>query len=104
MVKDVNPNSPREAIKIPRIANNTEFGLGAAIFSKNIERAEKLAKQIQTGTVAINDFVKIIPGKSVIVPLVANIATEISFDNQKKSLQVINEAGKKIDVGEYYYG
>nr|MDA3886701.1 NAD-dependent succinate-semialdehyde dehydrogenase [Candidatus Delongbacteria bacterium] len=41
-----------------RIANNSEYGLGAAIFSENIERAERIAKQIQTGTVAINDFVK----------------------------------------------
>jgi succinate-semialdehyde dehydrogenase/glutarate-semialdehyde dehydrogenase len=41
-----------------RTANNTEYGLGAAIFSENIKRAEKLAKLIQTGTVAINDFVK----------------------------------------------
>ena len=44
--------------EVVRIANNTEFGLGATIFSKNIERAEKMAKKIQTGTVAINDFVK----------------------------------------------
>ena len=41
-----------------RIANNTEYGLGATVFSENIKRAEKLAKKIQTGTVAINDFVK----------------------------------------------
>lgn len=41
-----------------RIANNTAYGLGAAIFSKDIERAERMAKRIQTGTVAINDFVK----------------------------------------------
>ncbi|MCK4980998.1 MAG: aldehyde dehydrogenase family protein, partial [Candidatus Delongbacteria bacterium] len=48
-------SNDKEAV---RIANNTEYGLGAAIFSENIERAEKLAKNIQTGTVAINDFVK----------------------------------------------
>ncbi|NOR45870.1 MAG: aldehyde dehydrogenase family protein, partial [Candidatus Delongbacteria bacterium] len=41
-----------------RIANKTEYGLGAAIFSKDIKRAEKLARKIQSGTVAINDFVK----------------------------------------------
>ena len=40
------------------IANNTEYGLGAAIFSEDIDRAERIAKKIQTGTVAINDFVK----------------------------------------------
>ncbi len=44
-----------EAVKV---ANNTEYGLGAAIFSQNIERAEKMARMIRSGTVAINDFVK----------------------------------------------
>lgn len=44
-----------EAIEL---ANKTEFGLGAAVFSKNIEKAELLAKQIDAGSVFINDFVK----------------------------------------------
>ncbi len=47
--------SEDEAIKV---ANNTEFGLGASIWSRNIERAERLAARIETGTVAINDMVK----------------------------------------------
>jgi succinate-semialdehyde dehydrogenase/glutarate-semialdehyde dehydrogenase len=41
-----------------RMANDTQFGLGAAIWSKNIERAERLAARIDAGTVAINDMVK----------------------------------------------
>jgi succinate-semialdehyde dehydrogenase/glutarate-semialdehyde dehydrogenase len=41
-----------------RIANNTEFGLGASIWSRNIERAENLAARIESGFVAINDMVK----------------------------------------------
>ncbi len=44
-----------EAIKI---ANNTEYGLGCSIWSRNTERAERLAARIETGTVAINDMVK----------------------------------------------
>ena len=48
--------SDEEAIKI---ANSSNFGLGAAIFSKDIKRAEKLAdKEVQSGCVFINDFVK----------------------------------------------
>ncbi len=47
--------SEDEAIKV---ANNTEFGLGASIWSRNIDRAERLATQIETGTVTINDMVK----------------------------------------------
>jgi succinate-semialdehyde dehydrogenase/glutarate-semialdehyde dehydrogenase len=41
-----------------RIANETEFGLGASIWSRNTDRAEKLAARIQSGFVAINDSVK----------------------------------------------
>ncbi len=40
-------------------ANSTEFGLGAAIFSADIEKAKSIAeKHIDSGSVFINDFVK----------------------------------------------
>jgi succinate-semialdehyde dehydrogenase/glutarate-semialdehyde dehydrogenase len=44
-----------EAIKV---ANDTEFGLGASIWSRNHARAEKLAAKLEAGTIAINDMVK----------------------------------------------
>lgn len=41
-----------------KVANDTTYGLGAAVFSKNIKKAEKIAIQVlQAGFVAINDFV-----------------------------------------------
>ncbi len=40
------------------IANSTEFGLGAEVWSGNLERAERLAKRIRSGFVAINGMVK----------------------------------------------
>ena len=49
-VKDEN-----EAVKI---ANSTEFGLGAEVWSGNLERAERLAKRIRSGFVAINGMVR----------------------------------------------
>jgi acyl-CoA reductase-like NAD-dependent aldehyde dehydrogenase len=42
-------------------ANNTNAGLGASIFSKNIEQAKKTAKRIEAGNVFINSFTKPIP-------------------------------------------
>ena len=39
-------------------ANHSSFGLGAAIFSKDILRAQKLAMSLNVGMVAINDFLK----------------------------------------------
>jgi succinate-semialdehyde dehydrogenase/glutarate-semialdehyde dehydrogenase len=50
MVKDED-----ETIKV---ANSTEFGLGAEIWSGNLERAQRLAKKIKCGFVAINGMVK----------------------------------------------
>lgn len=44
-----------EAIKL---SNNSNFGLGVSIFSKNIDEAEKLAFQFDEGAVFINELVK----------------------------------------------
>jgi acyl-CoA reductase-like NAD-dependent aldehyde dehydrogenase len=44
-----------EAIKI---ANNTEFGLGASVWSQDLERARKIARELETGAVFINSIVK----------------------------------------------
>lgn len=47
-----------EAVKV---ANSTEFGLGAEIWSRDLERAQRLAKRIKSGFVAINGTVKFDP-------------------------------------------
>lgn len=41
-----------------RVANNTEFGLGASIWSKDKDKALRLAGKLQVGTVAINSLVR----------------------------------------------
>lgn len=42
-----------------RIANDSVFGLGGAVFSRDIKRAEKLAEEeLQAGSVFVNDFVR----------------------------------------------
>lgn len=41
-----------------RIANRTEFGLGASLWSRDVDRAERLAKEVFSGFVAINRVVK----------------------------------------------
>lgn len=49
-------DSESEAV---RIANDTSFGLGAAIFSEDVERARKMAiSDLDTGNVFINEHVK----------------------------------------------
>ncbi len=44
-------SSEEEAV---RLANDTEYGLSAEVYTANIEKGERVAKQIQAGTVAIN--------------------------------------------------
>jgi len=39
-------------------ANRSHYGLGSAVFSRNEARARKVAHELQTGMVAINDFVR----------------------------------------------
>ena len=41
------------------LANNSVFGLGAAVFTKDIERGERIAKyELEAGNCFVNDFVK----------------------------------------------
>jgi len=40
------------------LANDSTFGLGAAVFTADIRRAEELAPRIETGSCFVNDFVK----------------------------------------------
>lgn len=40
------------------VANDTQYGLGAAIWSRDIERAQRVAGRIEAGSIAINDMVK----------------------------------------------
>ena len=45
--------SDEEAIKI---ANDTEYGLASAVFTENLQRGFRIAKQIETGAVHINSM------------------------------------------------
>ena len=52
----INATDEESAIEL---ANKTPFGLGAAIFTKNIKKGEKIASQrLEAGICVVNDFVK----------------------------------------------
>jgi succinate-semialdehyde dehydrogenase/glutarate-semialdehyde dehydrogenase/succinyl-CoA reductase len=44
----------REAIKV---ANNSKYGLGASIWTQDLEKAEKLSRSIESGIVTVNNVV-----------------------------------------------
>jgi succinate-semialdehyde dehydrogenase / glutarate-semialdehyde dehydrogenase len=46
-----------DAVEAIRIANDTEFGLGASIWTSELDRAWKLASEIQAGVISINEEV-----------------------------------------------
>jgi acyl-CoA reductase-like NAD-dependent aldehyde dehydrogenase len=48
-------DSDQEAI---REANNSEFGLGASIWTNNLERGIALARQVESGIVSVNEMVR----------------------------------------------
>ena len=40
-----------------RIANDTMFGLGAAVFTKDMERGERVARELEAGATFVNSLV-----------------------------------------------
>jgi succinate-semialdehyde dehydrogenase/glutarate-semialdehyde dehydrogenase len=56
------PIAPIFAVKdeeeMVELANSTEFGLGATIWSKDVEKAQQLARRMESGFVGINKLVK----------------------------------------------
>ncbi|MCI4433844.1 MAG: NAD-dependent succinate-semialdehyde dehydrogenase [Nitrosopumilus sp.] len=40
-----------------RLANDTEFGLGASIWTRDLEKAEKMSRRIESGIVSVNNVV-----------------------------------------------
>jgi acyl-CoA reductase-like NAD-dependent aldehyde dehydrogenase len=48
----------RDDAEAVHLANATEYGLGAAVWSSNLDRAHRIAMQIEAGAVFINDFVR----------------------------------------------
>ena len=48
----------RDAEEAIHVANDTPFGLGASIWTRDTKKAEELAQQIEAGCVFVNGFVK----------------------------------------------
>lgn len=51
----------RDAAEAVHLANATPYGLAATIFTRNRNRARRLAREIEAGAVFVNDFVRSAP-------------------------------------------
>ncbi|HVS52475.1 MAG TPA: aldehyde dehydrogenase family protein [Opitutaceae bacterium] len=51
----------RDEAEAVRVANDTPFGLGATIFTRDRARARRLARELDAGCVFVNDFVRSAP-------------------------------------------
>src|SRR3954454_24077109 len=45
----------RDAEEAIRLANDSPYGLGASVFSKDVKRAEAVARRVESGAVVVND-------------------------------------------------
>jgi succinate-semialdehyde dehydrogenase/glutarate-semialdehyde dehydrogenase len=50
--------SAQDADDAVRLANDSRFGLGAAVWTKDLAKAEKMARQLESGAVFVNGLVK----------------------------------------------
>ncbi|RYY20440.1 MAG: NAD-dependent succinate-semialdehyde dehydrogenase, partial [Cytophagaceae bacterium] len=50
--------SARDADEAVRLANDSRFGLGAAVWTQDVAQAERMARQLESGAVFINGLVK----------------------------------------------
>jgi succinate-semialdehyde dehydrogenase/glutarate-semialdehyde dehydrogenase len=48
----------KNEVEAIRVANDTVYGLGATIFTKDLARAKRLIPQIEAGNVFVNSMVK----------------------------------------------
>ena len=51
----------KDADDAVRLANDSRFGLGAAVWTRDVKRGEALARQIESGAVFVNGLVKSMP-------------------------------------------
>jgi succinate-semialdehyde dehydrogenase/glutarate-semialdehyde dehydrogenase len=71
-----------------KIANSTDFGLGAEVWSADLERAERLVKRIRSGFVTINGMVKSDPGLPFGGVKKSGVGRELSYYGLKEFVNI----------------
>jgi len=52
----------KDEVEAIQLANDTSYGLGGAIWTRNLDKGMTLAKELEVGAVAINNLVRSDPG------------------------------------------
>lgn len=71
-----------------RIANGTEYGLGGGLWTNNLQRAHKFAREMRSGMVWINCYKRVNPGSPFGGVGVSGYGREMGFDAMREYTQV----------------
>lgn len=71
-----------------QIANGTEYGLGAGLWTSNLQRAHKFAREMKSGMVWINCYKRVNPGSPFGGVGVSGYGREMGFDAMREYTQV----------------
>lgn len=70
------------------IANSTEYGLGGGLWTNNLQRAHKFAREMKSGMVWINCYKRVNPGSPFGGVGVSGYGREMGFDVMREYTQV----------------
>ena len=71
-----------------RIANGTDYGLGSGLWTSNLQRAHRVANELQAGMVWINSYKRVNPGSPFGGVGQSGYGREMGFDAMREYTQV----------------
>jgi betaine-aldehyde dehydrogenase len=70
------------------IANGTDYGLGSGLWTSNLQRAHKFARDLRAGMVWINSYKRVNPGSPFGGAGASGYGREMGFDAMREYTQV----------------
>jgi acyl-CoA reductase-like NAD-dependent aldehyde dehydrogenase len=79
--------------EVIRRANNTDMGLGASVWTKDQEQADRLSRQLQAGTVWVNTHMELRPDAAFGGHKFSGVGTELGINGLKSycNIQTIHQ-------------
>ena len=71
-----------------QIANSTEYGLGSGLWTSNLQRAHRFARELRAGMVWINSYKRVNPGSPFGGTGLSGYGREMGFDAMREYTQV----------------